>query len=619
MNTDHLLFQAFVYLCAAVISVPIAKRLGMGSVLGYLLAGVIVGPYVLDLVGRDQEGVMHFSEFGVVMMLFLIGLELKPQLLWRLRNSILGMGGTQVVLTTAVIMAICMAFNMPWQYGLTIGMTLALSSTAIVLQTLNEKGWMKTAGGKSSFAVLLFQDVAVIPMLAVLPILAIGLQKPIEAEGALAQLSGWAYTSVVVLIIAAIIIGGHYIIKPAFRVIAETKMREIFTAAALLLVIATALAMQAVGLSPALGAFIAGVVLAESEYRHELETNIEPFKGLLLGLFFITVGASINFPLLLEQPLLIMAVVLSLIVVKFIILFIIATFAKLPSMDKWMFSVALAQAGEFAFVLLSFSRQNNVLPEFYIAILLLSVALSMLVTPVMIICFEKYIMPRSRLNSSVEDDQEADEIEHDSENEVIVVGFGRFGTTVGRLLIAQGYKVTVLDYDTRQIDMIKKFGLKVFYGDATRPELLESAGAGHAKLLVVALSSVDKTDQIVDVARKHFPQTRLLIRVRDRNHAYALMRKGVPISDIFRDCFGSSINMCEEALKVMGQGAHQAYRTSQLFASYDKQHLAELYEVSDDEENYLSEARKRIVKVSDVLQSDKQDYADYVDHAWEDR
>ena len=421
MHEGGFFFQAFVYLAAAVISVPIAKRLGLGSVLGYLLAGIFIGPFGFHFVGQEGQDVMHFAEFGVVMMLFLIGLELQPKLLWKLRFPILGLGGFQVLLTSSIILVVSIVVGLSWQTGLVVGMILSLSSTAIVLQTLNEKGLMKTDGGQNSFSVLLFQDIAVIPMLAVIPLLAIESVNSLttsensHADSWVSNLSVIEQTGVILLAIAGIILVGIYLIRPIFRIIAKTGLREIFTAAALLLVIGIAILMTNVGLSPALGTFLAGVVLAGSEYRHELESDIDPFKGLLLGLFFIAVGASIDFNLIAANPLFILGLVICLIVIKFLVLFILGKFYKMGLDNNFLFSFALAQGGEFAFVLFSFSVQNNVLSSEVANPLIAVVALSMAVTPLLMLINEKILQPK--IGTKESDQKSADEI--DEENSVI--------------------------------------------------------------------------------------------------------------------------------------------------------------------------------------------------------
>jgi len=451
MNSESFLFQAFVYLTAAAVTVPIAHRMGLGSVLGYLLAGVAIGPFMLGWVGREQSSVMHFAEFGVVMMLFLVGLELRPALLWRLRAPILGMGGGQVVFT-ALLLGVVMTFlfPLPWQAGLAVGLTLACSSTAIVLQTLSEKGLMKTEGGESAFSILLFQDIAVIPILALLPFLATyAISSPEGAYHAtghgidISSLPGWAQAGLVVGAVGGIIIGGRFLIRPVFRFIAATRLREMFTAVSLLMVIGIALLMQFVGLSAALGTFLAGVVLADSEYRQELESDIEPFKGLLLGLFFISVGAGIDFELFKDQTGRVLLFVLILVAAKFLVLLGVGRAFKLASRDKWLVAFSLAQGGEFAFVLFSFCVQNGVLEVPTAGLLTLVVALSMGTAPILFIIMDKWVLPK--LATTKKDGEKQDKVV-DEDAAVIVAGFGRFGNIVGRLLRANGIQTTVLEF-----------------------------------------------------------------------------------------------------------------------------------------------------------------------------
>ena len=463
MHGEDFFFQALIYLAAAVVSVPVAKRLGLGSVLGYLIAGMAIGPFGLGLVGDEGEDVLHFAEFGVVMMLFLIGLELQPSLLWRMRSSILGLGGLQVGVTAAVIGTIAAALGLDWRSALAIGLIFSLSSTAIVLQTLQEKGLMKTGGGRSAFSVLLFQDIAVIPVLAILPLLAHGGADHGSAAAGHATtwvegLPGWAAALVVAGAVAVIVLGGRLLVRPAFRFIARARVPEIFTAAALLLVIAIALLMTRVGLSPALGTFLAGVVLATSEYRHELEGDIEHFKGLLLGLFFIAVGASIDFGLIASQPVLIGALVAGLMVVKLVVLATLGRFFGLGHDQNFLFSFALAQAGEFAFVLLSFATQQDVLSIEVTAPLVAVVASTMALTPLLMLVNERLIQPR--FGTKETDDREPDAI--DETNPVIIAGYGRMGTIIGRLLRVSGIRATVLEVDSDHVDILRNLGHKVF-------------------------------------------------------------------------------------------------------------------------------------------------------------
>ncbi|MBP6687608.1 MAG: cation:proton antiporter, partial [Lacibacter sp.] len=516
MDNHSILFQAMVYLAAAVVMVPLAKRLGLGSVLGYLLAGILIGPTVLKFIGNEGESLMHSAEFGVVMMLFLIGLELEPALLWKLRKAILGLGGLQVLITSVIISGIAYFFDLPWQSSLAIGMALALSSTALVLQTLAEKGINRTTAGRSAFAVLLFQDIAVIPMLAFFPLLAIaGLTTADvnvnEAEGWIESQNGWMRTLIVSGAIGFIIIGGRYLIPPIFRLVASTQLREMFTATALLLVVGIAVLMSSVGLSPALGTFLSGVVLANSEYKHELESDIEPFKGLLLGLFFIAVGASINFELIMDQPLLIFGLVLALMFVKAVVLLVLGKIFQLRIDQNIIFSSSLSQVGEFAFVLLSFSLTEGIVEKSYVEILMAVVAISMSLTPIAFFLNEKIVLPFIDKRLSVtKPEKEADTV--NEKNPVIIAGFGHFGNTIGRFLRAHGVKTTVLDIDSNRVEFLRKMGFKVYYGDASRYDILLAAGAAEAKLIIIAVDDPEKRLQMIETIKKHFPDLQMLVR-----------------------------------------------------------------------------------------------------------
>ncbi len=621
MHNEDLFFQAFVYLAAAVLAVPIATRLGLGSVLGYLVAGVVIGPFVLGFVGQEGEDVMHFAEFGVVMMLFLIGLELQPALLWRLRVPILGLGGLQVVVTTLVIAIISLILGLSWQMALTVGMVLSLSSTAIVLQTLKEKGLIKTEVGQSSFSVLLFQDIAVIPMLALLPLLAVKGDSSVTlavngvsfvaAEQQGSALPGWQQALLVMVTVGGIIVGGRFLMRPVFRFIAATRLQETFTATALLLVIGIALAMQQVGLSPALGTFVAGVVLADNEYRHELETDIEPFKGLLLGLFFISVGASIDFNLLLQQPLLILGLVAGLAIVKFAVLFGLGRFFRLQLSQSILFACALAQGGEFAFVLFSFATQNNVLTKAVAGPLVAVVALSMVLTPLIMIVNDLLVQPRFVTAAPA---RAADAID-DNENPVIIAGFGRFGQIVGRLLIANGFKATVLDHDPGNIDMLRRFGFKVFYGDVSRIDLLHASGAEQAKLFVVAIDDREKALHTVELVRKHFPHLKILARAIDRSHAYELLRRGAEVVE--RETFDSALEMGVEALKLLGVRSYKAHRAARTFKEHDEQALQEMANLGGDETVLVARSRQLARNLEQLLRSDDADLSREVDRAWD--
>lgn len=594
---------AVIYLAAAIIAVPIAKRLGLGSVLGYLLAGVFIGPFVLGVVG-DQTEVMHFAEFGVVMMLFLVGLELQPSRLWKLRHSIIGLGGLQVLMTAALIMAVCYwTFSLKWQTSLAIGFMLALSSTAIVLQTLAEKGWIKQDGGQNAFSVLLFQDIAVIPILALLPLLAF--QDTTLIAGATSQnhnlieaFPAWAQASIALSVIALIIVAGKYISAPVFRYIADTRLSEVFTIFALFLVISIALVMQKIGLSPALGTFLAGVVLAESDFRHELEADIEPFKGLLLGLFFITVGASIDFAFLLDTFALVITLVAALVIIKAAVLFCLAHIFKMQSTQKLLFSLALAQGGEFAFVLVSVTGNLQILNTEQVKLVTLVVAISMLLAPLLLLAYEKYV---TGINEATRDYDSAEDIA--STKNVIVAGYGRFGQVIGRLLRAQGYHLSILDHSPSQVDLVRKFGDQAFYGDAARKNLLEAAGAKDAQLLVIAVDEPDKTLEIIELAQKHYPHLKIVTRAIDRRHAYQIRQLGVTACK--RETFDSSISLGVEALKLLGESTENATRAGEIFRQHDENALISLAEVWGDDHVYGAAVKQSMQDLIQVLNQDK--------------
>ena len=599
MEEASILYQAFVFLLAAVVGVPIAKHLGLGSVLGYLIAGIIIGPFALGLVGQDVTDIMHFAEFGVVMMLFLIGLELQPKKLWKMRMPILGLGGLQVIITMVLLTLLALAFDLHWKMALAIGMILALSSTAIVLQTLSEKDLLRTDAGKSAFSVLLFQDIAVIPMLTLLPLLA---TLPVESSQSLGhtELEAWQQAALVFAVISGIIIVGRYLVRPIFNWIARTGLREIFIATSLLLVLSITIAMQEIGLSPALGAFLAGVVLAESEYRHELEVGLVTFKSLLLGLFFITVGASINLEMLMQSPGLIALLLVSLIAIKIIVLMILAKQFKMSLIENMLFSFALAQGGEFAFVLFSFASQNGVLSNEIISLLTVVVALSMALTPVLLIACEKLIIPRLSFGK----ERRAFDKVDDGETPVIVAGYGRFGQIVSRILRSQGFDTTLLEYDAVQIDLVKKFGTKAYYGDVTNEEVLRAAGADDAKMMVIAVGNQEKTLKVIGLCHKHFPHLKIYSRAKGRREAYEQKKAGADF--VMRETLGSAVVLGREALMGLGYRKYQAHRTATAFYHYDSQHLEELAELWGDKQ-YVIKAAERAEMLEAVLKADQRD------------
>lgn len=608
--TDSLLL-AFIFLCAGVIAVPIATRLGLGSVLGYLIAGILISP-VLALLSVDVVSIQHFAEFGVVMMLFLVGLELEPKLLWSMRARLLGLGGGQVVITTAAVMGVAMLLGQPWSVSLAIGLVLALSSTAIVLQTLNEKGLMKSDGGQASFSVLLTQDIAVIPMLALIPLLALPDLMPIVTDVAVQAgadhgggaedhghslslvegLSGWQTALVTIGAVAAVVLGGNYLTGPIFRFISLAGLRELFTATALMMVIGIALLMSLVGLSPALGTFLAGVVLANSEYRHELESDIDPFKGLLLGLFFMTVGAGINFALLFENFGTIVALTVGLMALKALVLLLLSKLFKIEGTNRWLFALGLAQAGEFGFVLLSFTVANAVIPTAVADQLLLVVALSMLLTPALFILYDRVIAPRFANNEN----READEITE--QNHIIIAGQGRVGGLVRRMLNAAGYQSTVIDYSSKQLEMLRKFGMRAYFGDATRPDLLHAAGIAEAKLLVVAIDDKEHITELVKYAIHTYPNLHVVARAIDRDHIYQLYAAGC--RDIIRETYDSSLRMGRSAFEALGASRDEADQMVGAYEAIDRKSIVTLAEHYDldtpgaENEAYIAKVREHI-------------------------
>ncbi|HKP93399.1 MAG TPA: monovalent cation:proton antiporter-2 (CPA2) family protein [Chthoniobacterales bacterium] len=592
------LYQAFIYLLAAIATVPLAKRLGLGSVIGYLLAGALIGPFAFRFINSGGD-VMHFAEFGVVMMLFLIGLELRPALLWQMRRPIVGLGGLQVLGSAIVLGLVALWLGLAWKSSIAVGLILAMSSTAIVLQSLGERGLMKTPAGESSFAVLLFQDIAVIPILALMPLLAPdGNSGNASYPGMMGTLPGWQKGLIVVAAVVIIVLAGRFVLRPFFRYIAATKLREMFTATALFIVVAIALLMEQLGLSPALGTFVAGVVLAESEYRVQLEADIEPFKGLLLGLFFISVGASIDFSLIAQRPGTIALIVTGLLVLKFGVLFILARLFKLKAGEGILFAFALAQGGEFAFVLFSFAAQSAVLPAEIGNLLVASVALSMAVAPILLTLEEKLIRP---LFQTCEPQREADEIdEHD--NPVILAGFGRFGHIVGRLLRANGFPTTVLDHDADQVETLAKYGMKSFYGDASRLDLLHAAGAARAKLFVLAIEDEAKALEIIKTIQQEFPRLKILARATSRQHAYEILRLGV--DHVYRETLGSALDLSVDALRELGMEERRARRAAEIFRKHDEASVREMARLPDDDEEYVSVARKHIENLERALASD---------------
>lgn len=572
-----LLLSAFIYLASAAVAVPLSKRLGLGSVLGYLIAGVLIGP-VFGLVGQETESIQHVAEFGVVMMLFLVGLELEPHKLWQLRWQLLGLGGLQVVLTIAAITGIAMLMGLSWTVGVAAGCVLSMSSTAIVLQTLGEKNLLAGQGGQASFSVLLFQDIAVIPMLALLPLLALPELAGQATEAAhhadavnlLAGLPAYEKAGITFGVIALIVVGGHFLAGPIFRYIAAARLREIFTVVSLALVIGIAVLMSLIGLSPALGTFLAGVVLANSEYRHELESNIEPFKGLLLGLFFITVGAGVDFELLAHQGWKILGITLCVIIAKGLILLLLGKVFRLKRLDQKLFALALAQAGEFGFVLLSLVESNGVMPSHIAKQLLLAVALSMLFTPLLFIVYDKVMVPRAYARAKAGDAVRPDVIEQ--KHPVIIAGYGRFGRVINAMVTACGYKTTVIDHNAATVAGYKRFGVETYFGDASRQELLLIAGLAEARLLVVAIDNHEQAMKITEFARKTNPGIKIVARSYDAQQTYELYHAGA--DEIVRENFDSAVRCGKRALECLGMPKLKAEEVGNLYFHRNRHGMA---------------------------------------------
>ncbi|PWI33685.1 glutathione-regulated potassium-efflux system protein KefB [Vibrio albus] len=588
--TGDVLHNSVIFLSAAVIAVPIAQKFGLGSVLGYLLAGVVIGPWGIGLIS-DVQAILHFAEFGVVLLLFLIGLELNPTKLWQMRRPILGLGGAQVVLTTLVLSGICNLLGISWQSSLAVGMGLALSSTAIALRVIEEQRLEGTEAGQSGFAVLLFQDIAVIPMLAILPMLA--------GNGGGDWLSAlWTLGSV-----AAFLVGGHFLLRPLFRYVVLSRVRELFTVAALLLVIGIALIMQKIGLSMALGTFLAGVLLAESEYRHELEIAIEPFKGLLLGLFFIAVGMEVNLGLLALEPVKILLAVAALVVVKGLILYLLARLFGTRSKARSKMAAILSQGGEFAFVLFTAAQAENLLDPELTSFLLVVVSLSMVTTPLILLVQNRWFS--NTINMTGQDEGVSEIANHNPK--VIIAGFGRFGQVIGRLMYANKVRITVLESDPSQIQLLRKYGYKVFYGNATQLDLLRAAGADKAEAIVICTNNPEAVMHIVELCQQHFPELKILARARSRIEAYQLLSTGV--RNYSRETFSGALDLGRQLLTELGMHPYQAKRAADHFAHLDTSMLAELLpQHSSDKEPVLAakEARKELEEIFSIeMESDR--------------
>ena len=579
MEHGNWLSGTLVYLSAAVLAVPLAKKLGLGSIIGYLVAGIAIGPWGLRLV-TDAQDMLHFAEFGVVLMLFLVGLELEPRRLWALRKPIFGWGSVQLAGSAVLLVAAAMACGVPWQLALVASLGLALSSTAIGLGVLAERNLMSTTSGQSLLSVALLQDIAAIPILALVPALALS-----GAHDA-APGHGWLAAGKALGVIAAIVLGGRLLLRPALRWIARSATPEIFTATALLLVVATASLMQAVGLSMALGAFLAGVLLAESEYRRELETDIEPFKGLLLGLFFIAVGMCVDFAVVLAQPVLIAAIVSGFLAAKALVLWGMARIMPLPAPERPVFIILLAQGGEFGFVVFQAAQQAGVIDAPTSSLLVAAVAVSMLLTPLLLVAADRWWIPGLARGRRTD----LPEISELQQAPVIIAGFGRYGQVVGRLLNANGIAVTVLEHDADQVETVRRVGMPAFYGDATRLDLLRTAGADKARIIVVAIDDVDKSLKTVDVVREHFPHLTIVARARNVTHYYGLRKRGVTL--IEREALDSALMSGRSVLEMLGMERHQARNLALRFRRHTIDLLEEMTPHLGDQNKLIAMSKK---------------------------
>lgn len=597
-----LLTNAVVYLAAAVIAVPLARRFGLGAVLGYLLAGVVIGPWGLRLI-TEVEQILHFSEFGVVLLLFMIGLELEPDRLWSLRRSIFGWGGVQVAGVAAALSGAAMLIGVDWKVALIAALGLSLSSTAIALATLEERNLKGTPTGAAAFSILLFQDIAAIPMIALVPVLGVAAAQG-GGEGGLGALR-------VAAVLVGLVVGGRYLLRPLLRIIAKTGMREIFTSFSLLLVILIALLMQSVGMSMALGAFMAGVLLADSEYRHALQVDLEPFKGLLLGLFFIAVGMSVDFGVFYAQPGLVLMLVAGFLAIKLAVLYGLARLFDVPPSQRALFTFLLSQGGEFAFVVFAAAETARVFTPATASILVVVVALSMVATPLLLLLHDRVIAPRYR-----DQHRRPDDLIETQEDHVIIAGFGRFGQIVGRLLRANQIALTVLDHDPEQVELLRRYGIKVFYGDATRVDLLHAAGAGKARAIVVAIDSIEDSLELVDALRREFPDLKIMARARNVTHLYDLMDRGVTIVE--RETFESALVMGQQVLRHLGFGAYRARLAAQKFKLHNIKSLHAVYPYYQDQERYISMARQSRDELNEMFARDLAALKDEKNVAWHD-
>jgi CPA2 family monovalent cation:H+ antiporter-2 len=612
-----MLQDALIYLGTALVFVPIAKKLGIGSVLGYLIGGILIGPFVLGLIGKGGEDVMHATEFGVVMMLFLIGLEINPKSFWNMRKQIIGLGGLQMALTTLFVFLLfrfLFEYNVNSSFAIALGF--AMSSTAIVLQTLKEKGLDKTMAGESAFSILLFQDIAVIPILAILPLFAFNTEN-IEREGHFPpelDFLNQHQTLTIILAVFLVFIIIKFLINPFLRYVATAYMRELLTMSALFIVIGVSWIMELAGVSAALGAFMAGLILTSSEFKHELESELEPFKGLLLGIFFIAIGTTINFTVIQDNPWMIFKAVALVILIKAVILGILGKIFKLKTDQNILFALLLSQVGEFGFLVLASSGQLGIIDPINYNFLMAVITITMMISPLLLVINEKYIDPNFGIKEK-DDYIDLEPNKAEEESKIIIVGFGNFGSTLGRFLRANGEDTVVLENNSDRVALLRKMGFKVFYGDGTRMSLLESAGIKKAKILIAAIDAPEKNLELVKLVKKYYPDLTVFVRAKDRNSAYDLIEMGV--DNIYRESLYSSVNMGINILNHLGHRKYTSNRKAQEFLKHDESMVAELAKIRNNEAIYIN-STKRIIEFQEKLLADDVKFThEHEDHAWD--
>lgn len=610
-----LAMNTLLFLGVAIIMVPLARKFGLSSVIGYIAGGIIIGPYALKLTGRDVDDIMHASEFGVVMLLFLVGLELEPKKFWDMRKKIIGLGLTQMLLTISLLFLIFLLVGWPLDKSIAIAMCFALSSTAIVLQTLQEKNNFKTLAGEASFSTLLFQDIAVIPILAILPLIANykSRHQDNEVQVLIQTLPEWMQFATVILGVVILILLGRYVFVPFLRYVSKSGMTELLTASSLFLVIGVSELMVAIGLSPALGAFLAGVMLANSEFRHELEAHINPFKGLLLAVFFVSVGSTMNFNVIQDDPLFIFTTVFAVLIIKFIVLFAIGKFFKIDTPQSLFYAFALSQVGEFAFVLINYASNLYLFGPELNAQMMAVTAITMCITPFLLIINDRLITPRF-IKEVPDSENDFNILEGNRrQKKIIIVGFGHFGSTVGRLLKANKISATVLDRDSDRVKLLRSYGFKVYYGDATKIPTLRAAGIEDAEILVLCLDDADDNKFVAEIVRENYPHVKIFVRAKNRIDAYDFLNNG--INNIYRETLGTAVDMAVDVLHETGMRKYAARRLGQRFMAIDKESIRKLAKAEEDDEIHLFTTKELLQREEELLAYDN---LNFTNNQWED-